>query len=408
MTYLAFIRSYSRILTFAVFLAFFSSFGQTFLLSIYLPEFVRAFDLTEGGIGILYGLATVCSALLLPISGRYIDRIPLTRYTLAVTAGLALVSFLIAAAPHWIVLFLGLWGLRHFGQGLCGHIALTTAGRCFASNRGKAVGIAGTGFSLGEFMLPTLVTLAVATVGWRLSWGLSGLIILLVLAPVSIRLIRASRRVEDVLPSTDNDEIAPEVLRWRSRTLLVDPRFYLILVTLLPIGFFSTGFIFYQSVVAQQRGWGEHVFPIAFAGFAVTRTILTIGSGPLIDRFRAVRLLPAHMIFLLLSATVLFGFEQEWAGYAYLILLGVMMGIGQNIGSAVWAEVYGVANLGGIRSMSSMIAVLSTALAPLMFGALLSFNVGIQTILGGSVVAILVLTILSFFAAASLSRYAER
>ncbi len=404
MTYLGFFIKYRRILTFSVLLTFFSSFGQTFLLSIFLLDFARAFDLTEGNLGVMYGVATVFSALLLPWTGRQIDRIPLANYTLAVACALALAAALVAVAPHWTVFFIALLALRHLGQGLCGHIAMTTTSRSFVRNRGKAVAIAGTGFPLSEMILPTLATLSLIYFGWRISWGVSAVLIAVVLVPLSYLLIVRSSRVEDVLPRIDKSDSESSPSKWRARNLLLDYRFYLLLSTLIPIGFFSTGFIFYQAVIAENRGWGEHVFAIAFAAFAGTRAITALGAGPWIDRLSAVRLLPVHMILILMSGVLLVFGTGEWAAYLYLIFLGLSMGIGGSVGSAVWAEIYGVENLGGIRSIAGMIGILSTAFAPLIFGLLLDMKVPVHTILAGALVCILTLTIFSFFASSFLSR----
>ncbi len=403
MKYFSFFRNYSRLLAFAVLLAFFSSFGQTFLISFYVPEFAGAFDLTEGRIGVLYGIATVGSALLLPWTGRLIDRVSLSRYTLAVSAGLGLGGLILAVAPHWILLFAGLLIVRHCGQGLCGHIAMTSSGRYFVENRGKAVAIAGTGYPLGEILFPALITLSIAVLGWRLSWGLSAGLIIVVLAPLALSLLRSSRRLENALPKVDSGT-SDESRNWRASLLLTDYRFYVILATLVPIGFFSTAFIFYQAVIAESRDWGDHVFPSAFAAFAITRAMLALAIGPWIDRLTAVRLLPAHMILLLIAGAFLVFFSGEWAAYAYLICLGMSMGVGQSVATAVWAEVYGVENLGGIRSVASMIGVLSTALAPLIFGMLLDFNIEVPTLLRGALVMILALTLFSFVAASILNR----
>ncbi len=408
MTYFSFFLQYRRILAFAILLAFFSSFGQTFLLSFYLPEFATSFGLTEGRVGLLYGIATVLSALLLPWTGSKIDRVPLTGYTLAVTLAMALSAGLLAVAPHWIFLFIGLVALRHLGQGLCGHIAMTTAGKSFLANRGKAVAIAGTGFPLGEMILPAIVALSIATLGWRYSWGLSAVFMLLVLAPVSAWLIRFSRRHEDALDVKEYPGGNQSPGTWKARELLADYRFYLILFALVPVGFFSTGYIFYQVLISESRGWGSHVFPLAFAAFAITRALTALAAGPWIDQLTATRLLPAHMVFLLLSGTVLVFFSGEWAAYVYLIFLGMSMGTGQSVSVAVWAEVYGIENLGAIRSVASMVGVLSTALAPLLFGLLLDAQVPMQSILAGTLVLITLLTAFCFYASSALTRARKR
>ncbi len=408
MTYFSFFIKYRRILAFSVLLAFFSSFGQTFLLSFYIPEFTVAFGLTEGQVGLMYGIATVLSALLLPWTGSRIDTTPLPGYTLTVTFALAVAALVVAVAPHWIFLFIAMVALRHLGQGLCGHIAMTTSGRSFVENRGKAVAIAGTGFPLGEMLLPTLIALSITAIGWRLSWGLSAGVIVLILAPASWWLIRSSRLREDALTAHESGRSQEKSGTWRTRDLLTDFRFYLILFALVPLGFFSTGFIFYQAIIADTRDWGSHVFPTAFAAFAVTRALTALWAGPWIDRLSAIRLLPAHMLFLLVSAGFLVFFHSEWSAYVYLVLLGMSMGAGQSVGMAVWAEVYGVENLGAIRSVASMVGVLSTALAPLLFGVLLDLGISVQAILNATLALIVALTAFSFFAASMLLRARQR
>ena len=131
-----------------------SSFGQTFFISLFVPRFMADFDLTKGDFGLLYGGCTLLSALCLPLLGSRIDHLELKRYTALTIGGLALAALTVSAAPHVALLALGIVGLRLSGQGLLGHISQTVMAREFAASRGKALGVAGLGYPLGEAVLP--------------------------------------------------------------------------------------------------------------------------------------------------------------------------------------------------------------------------------------------------------------
>ena len=57
---------YPQLLAFGFTLAFFSGFGQTFLLSLYVPEVANSFTLSNTQLSSLYAIATLGSAFTLP------------------------------------------------------------------------------------------------------------------------------------------------------------------------------------------------------------------------------------------------------------------------------------------------------------------------------------------------------
>jgi len=62
MAYLRFFLTHPRALSFGVLLTLFSSFGQTFLISIFVPRLLEEFALNTAQFGALYALATITSA----------------------------------------------------------------------------------------------------------------------------------------------------------------------------------------------------------------------------------------------------------------------------------------------------------------------------------------------------------
>jgi MFS family permease len=220
--YLRFFLTHPRVLSFGVLLTLFSSFGQTFLISIFVPRLLIEFRLDTAQFGAIYAGATLASAASLPLFGRVLDRVTLRAFSLAVGLGLATSCFAMALAPNVVVLFLAILGLRLTGQGLLSLTASTTMARVFTEGRGKALSVSGLGYPLGEGLLPMAIVLLIHAAGWRLSWAILGGIIAVLLLPAMASLLR------DVEPLHENEiakhkEHPPIVRLWR------DPRFYLLL-----------------------------------------------------------------------------------------------------------------------------------------------------------------------------------
>jgi MFS family permease len=85
--YLRFFLTHPRVLSFGVLLTLFSSFGQTFLISIFVPRLLAEFMLNTAQFGALYAGATLVSAASLPFFGRVLDRVTLRAFSLAVGLG---------------------------------------------------------------------------------------------------------------------------------------------------------------------------------------------------------------------------------------------------------------------------------------------------------------------------------
>ena len=163
--YLHFAKRHWQHLLFGVLLMAMSSFGQTFYISLF-GEHLRAdYQLSSGGLGSAYALATIASALTLSWVGRWIDRTSVPRFTIGVAVLLASACVLMAASRNLVFLVLSLYCLRLGGQGLMVHTAQTTVARYFPVNRGKALSLSALGIPAGEALLPILVVSGMLIIG---------------------------------------------------------------------------------------------------------------------------------------------------------------------------------------------------------------------------------------------------
>ena len=387
MNYLAFFRANARFLTFGLLLAASASFGQTFFISLYMGEVRAEFGLGHGAVGTIYSVATLFAGMTMIWFGRLIDVVALRPLALAVTAAMVVSCLTMAWTPAVWALALAFYLLRLFGQGLMSHTAITGTLRAFDANRGKAVGIVSFGQPLGEAILPLLAVALVAAMGWRSTWVLYAGFLVLVIIPTIHLLLKAETAAMGA-PATRAGR-GYSGRQWTRREMLHDVRFWLMLPALLAPSYVSTGLIFHQAHFADSRGWSLALIAGCFLGYAAAKAVTAILLGPLVDRWTARRLARAYLVPLALSAAILGGVEHEAGAVFYLALLGAGSGASFTIINTMWAELYGVAHLGAIRSIAAVLSSLGSAAAPATMGWWIDAGATVTVLAWGSTIYVL-------------------
>lgn len=389
MQYTQFLLANRRFLAFGFLLPFFSAFGQTFFIGIFGAELRGDFDLGSGGFGLVYSLATLASAGALVWLGHLIDRADLRVYTGLTCLAYIGACFFMAFVPTLpILLFVGFFLLRLTGQGLMSHIGVTAMGRQFDAGRGTAVSIASLGFPAAEAVFPPLGVAVMALVGWRNTWLVIGIALAAILVPLALWLLRGhadrERRRRDEL---ENAEHETDSRSWPMHAVLRDIHFYRVLPAVLLTPFTVTGLFFHQAELTAHKGWSLGWFATAFIVYAIASTAGTLGSGPLIDRFSAARLLPFFLLPLAAGLIALAVGDAAWIAMAFMAGAGLTAGTGLTLLGALWAELYGVLHLGSIRSFVWALVVFASAIAPALFGWLMDSGVRVESIATGCVLA---------------------
>ncbi|HHZ09456.1 MAG TPA: MFS transporter, partial [Rhizobiales bacterium] len=167
MSPLPFLRDNARWLAGGFLLTLFSSFGQTFFISLSAADIRAEYGLSHGGFGTLYMVATLASALTLSYLGTIVDRFSMRGVVLLIVPLLAVGTASMAISRHVVHLAATIYLLRLFGQGMMTHTAFTAMGRWYAAQRGRAVSIVTLGHNAGEALLPLAFVGAAGLVGWR-------------------------------------------------------------------------------------------------------------------------------------------------------------------------------------------------------------------------------------------------
>lgn len=377
MSYRRLLSRYPSVLAFGVVTASVGGLGQTFYVSLFVPDVLESFALERTAYGTLYGVATLGAALLLPAIGRRIDRVAVLPYAVTVALAFAVACLTVAVAKSVLVLALGLLLLRLCGQGLMAHISSTTMARFFTSARGRALGIASLGHPLAEATLPLVATALLSAFDWRQVWLLSVAGVCVYVLVAALLLGRRDTRPHAFRDVEDAPEGAPEMAAggWTRGELLKDARFWLLVPWYLTPAFVLTGLFFHQLQLAEEKGWSEAWLASSFLGYAMGRTALSFLAGPLVDRFSARRVLPFHLLPFAVGLFVLGLTSAKATSWLYLSLAGITVGLGANSKAAFLPEMFGVRHLGAIKSALMSLGVLSTALSPPLFGWLLDEGV---------------------------------
>jgi MFS family permease len=377
-------------LSFGFFLNFFSGYGQTFLISLYLPFLVSAASIQNSGFGSLYSAATLIGALLLSQIGKYIDTVPLKTYTWLATIALIIFSILFSQINSVFLLFVALLGLRLSGQGLMSHISSTVTAKYFSSDRGKALGITSLGHPAGQFLLPAVIVPLIAIWGWRQSVMVSAILVLIVMPWV----IRAGANYTHASRSIEATAAGEKPVR--QSALLREGRFWLIAVNSFVTPFLLTALFLYQVPIGESKGWSLAWVAFSFTFYAFSTAFSMLLSGWLIDKFSARMLFPLYLVPMLIGIIPLIFGSALWMGPFYMAMAGVSSGLGGPVKTALQSEIYGVRYLGTVRSLFSSLLIVSTALGPPLFGYFVDTNLPSFWLFLFSSVVLIAVIILSF------------
>ncbi|HSK40106.1 MAG TPA: MFS transporter [Arenibaculum sp.] len=381
--YLSLFRDHARPLTFGLLLAFLSSFGQTFFISLSGAHVREKFGLSHGDFGAIYSIATLGSGLLMVWAGALLDRVPTGRYTAAAFSGLAVAAVAYASAPNIVVLAAAIFALRLFGQGMLSHASVTSMARRFQHDRGKAIGVATLGHPAGEAVLPSIAVAAAALLGWTTTWWTIAFLVLVVMASRPHRLLDGiGHGSVPVRPGVPTGGAAPEpvTVDYTRGDVLRDWRFYLFLPSMLGPPAIGTGFFFHQLLLAQTKDWPLPLLTTSFTGYALGSVLATVVTGSLADRFRSTTLTRFYLLPMAAGTLVLAFADGVVSAPAFFVLAGITTGATGVIVPSVLADLYGTRHIGAIRALGAAIMVLATAVTPGLMGVLVDRGIGMEVI----------------------------
>ena len=367
-----------KVILFGFIFTFFSSFGQSFFLGLFNSSIRDALSITHGQFGTIYASATLLSSLIIIWVGKKIDDIDVFKFGSFVTLLLSFSCYFFSKVSSVTFLFIAIFLMRFSGQGLMSHTATTTISRYFTKSRGRALSIGWFGLSTAEFILPVFVIYLLTFMEWRNIW-ISISFVILFLPIISYFLIK-NIKLDSREIDSDKNKKKSMIKNWKRIEVIKDYRFYIVCANMLAMPWIATGIFVYQSFILSSKNWGPYVIAQSFMAYSVLSVITLFIAGFLIDKFSSRKLLIYMNLPFLLSLFLIIVFDNPLISFLFLGLIGISNGLANVLGSATWAEVYGVKHIGSIKALTTALMVFSTAFGTAVFGLLIDNGFSIEDI----------------------------
>jgi len=384
-----------RFLLFGMIMAFWSSLGQTFFISLFSDDIRAALDLSHGDFGTYYAIATTASAISLLWLGKLADTMRLEKLALFILVSLCSAAMFFSQINSLIMLVIGLYLLRMFGQGMMTHVYSTAMARRYVAARGRAISIAQLGHTISESVGPAGVVALHALFDWRTIWIILPASALILVAPFLRQLTRRTalqdgEGIDGILSADQTQDHANQTSasdNWRRRDVLVDPRFWLAILWLVAVpSFVLTGLLFHQLFLADAKGVALSHWTASYVLYAIFAVIGSLTIGQLIDRFSARRVAPHTLLpNALACAALLFG-SIDLGVPLFFIFFGLAIGMPHTANAALVAEIYGTRFMGEIKALFLLVSVFASALSPMIMGVMIDAGFGLDALLGLNII----------------------
>jgi predicted MFS family arabinose efflux permease len=278
--------------------------------------------------------------------------------------------------------------------------------RYLDEHKGKASALGSMGYAVAEAVMPGMLVALLLWAGWRYSWQIVGLLLLLFMVPATLYLLRghASRHnhyLNQLSQATSDDTRVYRRRQWTRAEVVRDRYFYLFAPGLMSQPLMFTGFIFHQVHLVESKGWPLLGWATLFSLYAMVSVATKLITGPLIDRYGAIRMVPLVALPMGFGLIVLaYASDLVWAG-VFLVLTGITVGFQSTVTAPFWSEMYGNKHLGAIKSLGAAAMVFCTAVSPIVIGWQIDVGTSMDTLAIASAIYIFLTSGLAYYACRS-------
>jgi MFS family permease len=341
---------------------------------VFIKPLTQELHSNRASISLAFTLANLLQSVSSPLAGRLADRFGARRVILlsSVIFALLLVSSHLLSPKLWdFYVFYGLLGF--VGSGLAPIPYVKVISRWFDRRRGLALGLTMFGIGSGAILMPALAQRLIAMLGWRSTYMVIGLLVLVVSVPVVAFFLKESPEEMGLLPDgAIAARQAAERQNTREGLAWSDARrskaFWLMVGAIFLVGASVHGCVVHLVPLLSDQGVSSNRVALATSLLGSALLIGRVGSGYLLDRFFAPR------VALCLFGAAACGIALLRMGAASgLVLLAVFL-IGLGMGSEVDIIAYLVSRYFGLRAFGEVYGyafasyVLAGALGPWLMG----------------------------------------
>lgn len=386
---------------------------------VFLIPLIDEFGWSRGQLSLAMTIAGLVG-LIGPLIGSWVDkygaRVVMAIGALVTGGAFALLGLTSAGwGPYAIWYFYGITLIMALGLvGILNIPVAAAVSNWFVEKRGLAMGITLTGFGLGGLLMLPLASYLIATLDWRMAYHILGLIICVVLIPLSIFIIRGRPGEMGLLPdgkppgkgqvemqSTEGSQAGAS---WTLSAALRTKAFWLI-VGALGLAFVGAGSVLAHLIPFLQD---KEVSP----QMASTILALTIGvsiisrviAGYIVDRVPIKYVLSLCFLLQIGGLALLLASGSMTMVWAFVIIFGLAMGGMFALEPLLVSQYFGLTSFGAIYGGLWVFVTLGFAGGPPLAGYIFDITGSYDLAFIIFIVATLVATVLIFLLRPAQSR----
>ena len=342
--------------------------------SVFIKPLTQDLHSNRASISLAFTLANLMTSISSPLVGRLADRFGARRVILIATAIFAslLISAPLLSSKLWsFYLFYGLLGFVGSAPAPIPYVKVIS--RWFDRHRGAALGLTMLGIGTGAILMPAFAQRLIAMLGWRSTYVVIGMLVLLVSVPIVAFFLKESPEERGLLPdgvsvarNVGQKQNSEEGLNWwearRSAT------FWLMVSALFLVGASVHGCVVHLAPLLSDQGLTPQRVALAITVLGTALMIGRVASGYLLDRVFAPRV--AMWIF----GAVAFGIAllRTAAGtrlvFLAVFLIGLGMGAEVDIIAYLTSRYFGLRAFGEIYGYAFASYTVAGALGPWLMG----------------------------------------
>ncbi|MDP2605636.1 MAG: MFS transporter, partial [Deltaproteobacteria bacterium] len=342
--------------------------GVRFSFGVLIKPLVSEFSWERGAITLAYTINMLVFACCQPLAGKLLDRFGpkrlFTASALVTTAGLVLTSQTTSLWHlYWsygVVVAAGISGISIA-------VVASVLSRWFTQLRVFMSGVAISGTALGQFLFIPLIALLLENFGWRWTWTSLGILLCLVVVPLSLFVIKSNPAENEPAPAGDAKKVSSDSSP-RVSAVLKSRNFLLVGASYFVCGFQDFLFVTQMIPFATDQG-------LTAQEASNLQGLAGLLSIPGLLIFAAVsdtlgRQIPLFLTFgpRLVCFALLVFFDGTFWIYASALLFGFTLMALAPLGAALVGELYGFKHIGTLSGVIFWVHHLGGALGAYLGG----------------------------------------
>ncbi len=364
--------------------------GQTMGVSVYTDHLIENLNLTRIQISTAYMIGTLTSALIMTKAGLFYDKfgarvaasgasfflglcLIFLSQSVRITAFIHQLTSLSPGPVAFVLMVIGFFGIRFFGQGVLTLVSRGMVMRWFEVHRGFAAAIMGIFTSFGFSYAPRVLQGLINLSGWEKSWMIIGIVLIVIVLPFIIAVFRDSPEdcqmniEQGVRIKTGSRAKSEKSRNYTLQEACREPQLWFYMIILFYWALYNTAFTFHITSIFSTVGKN----PKEAVAIFLPISFIAVGSrflGSWLSDLIRLKYIYYSLILSMFLAAFAITLPNNLGTIVLLIIgMGLSSGFFGVLTSVAWPKLYGREHLGAISGLAMSFMVAGSALGPWIF-----------------------------------------